>query len=82
MVRLAFVASFVIAACRRDALGNLIRNSRHEVQVNSGLDDTITVESILEGFWGEEARRDMLEYTESISRSVALDVSELNSENC
>ena len=46
--------------------------------MNRELDDTITVESVLEGLWGEEARRDMLEYTEGIGKSAVLKVSDLN----
>jgi hypothetical protein len=44
------------------------------------LDDVITVESILEGYWGEEARRDMLEYIDGIGRTAAVKttVSDLN----
>jgi hypothetical protein len=40
--------------------------------VNCELDDTITVESVLQGLWGEEARRDMLEYIEGIARTAVL----------
>ena len=42
--------------------------------------DVITVESILRGYWGEEARRDMLEYIEGIGRTARpkTNVSNLN----
>ena len=48
--------------------------------MNRELDDVITVESLLEGLWGEEARRDMLEYIEGIGRTAGLKtkVSDLN----
>jgi hypothetical protein len=46
----------------------------------SEFDDVITIESVLKGFWGEEARRDMLEYIEGIGRTARpeTNVSDLN----